>query len=88
MRCFPRLSPTLPLLEACHSFKDLSSETILQQSLKTSVKESKCGKIKQNHGGNGITVQLEDSTYTGSFLRLSVLEITDYHVSGSGQPVH
>ena len=38
-----RLSPTLPLLAACHSFKYLPVEIIPQQSFKTSVKENKWG---------------------------------------------
>lgn len=43
-------------------------------------------KTKPNHGGNGITAQLGDSTHRGSFLQPSALEITDCCVSGRGQP--
>lgn len=87
MRCLPRLSPTLPLLVACHSFKDLPGEIIPEQSLKTSVKESKYGgkKAKKPWWQWNYSATRRQHSHRGSFLKLSTLEMT---TTLAQRPVH
>lgn len=63
VHCLWNWSAALPLLAACHSFKDLPGEIIPRAEFKkTSVKKVNVGKkMQKTMSGNGITVQLEDS---------------------------
>lgn len=61
--CFPVLNALLAALSLLHRIR---SEIIPQESLRASVKESKCGLKKKKNGGNEVKVQPENDTDVAS----------------------